>query len=606
MKHLLASLVLLCACAVARADPNTVLWNGIVEYDSNFITDNVQNAGGGSNSLSRNITNPAYLDPNIGNGGLPNPILIAVGRQLPAVDEFFRRKDSNNGRTYYQALVSPKGPVYRNGTYGTWGYLDGVWWSPEEGKLFAYVQGDNRYTTKLLTATDPLSWTSEGNVIKENVGAVHGRDWATVYYDALTSDANQRWKRISLDSNGYNGLGLSLKYSADGRTWTEGPRGSSTLTGAAAEAASFGYDPFRGVWWIAPRVTDAIDYKFTIDPNMPVGYYRTGDTGLYPKNGSTYFRLIGTWAAGQTPSTDPNWASVTSGGSTTVGQYNQRLLRYREAPDVETLITRAWTAYHNAWFCADTLDVNLNTGAPGAYVVESYTLSKVAHESLWILFPGLYHGDGSGAPYEHRINTGIGFSRDGFHYTRPADRTPFIPWDADASEANAKKNYALPPGTMLTTATHHIFLFGGANNVPQAEYGAMMLATLPRGRFASADGNASGQVFITNPIRWPSDANYFFINADAAGGSITVEVCDPNGSSLKFLADANCIPCRANNLMHLVRWEAGACAPNIQNRQGSSVILKFYLKSAKLYEFWISPSPAGESRGYVNWWPQPR
>ena len=582
-----------------------VLVNGIIKADGNFITYRVSTPGSAT-ALSRNATTPDYITS-------PPPLIYCdTGHQLVGVDTFLVRSDSNVGNTFYRPVVSPKGHVYRNGTYGTWSYLDAVLWNPSEGKLLWWVQGSNRLATDLLTCTDPLTWTREANVLLNHDSAVHGRDWAAVVLNPDTSDASKKFIRVGADGNTYDGQGLGLWYSGDGRTWTEGTRGHVSLTGTDAEAASFGYDPYRNVWWIAPRTTLMVDYKGNWDPNSPNGY-RAGDTCANPGDGN-YYRFMG--ASGSSngfprATGDANWARLKIPlGDTSNGNPYLRVLRYREAPDVETLITRAWGAYYNnVWLCPDTLDVNLNTGAPTGFVPELYTMAKVPHGNCWVGLMAIYHGDGSGPPYEHRTNTQTAFSRDGFQWTRPADRTPFIPWDADASEANWKKNYALPVSTGYlldpVAGTLH-FPIAGANNSPQAEFGGCGWATLRQDGFASLDGNASECVFITRVIRWPADAIALWINADAAGGTVYVEVCDPNGSSLKFLAEANSIPCRANNLRHLVRWRAGSFAPAIAERRGLPVILKFYLTNAKLYSFWFTKDNLTDNLGEVNLWPRAR
>ena len=89
---------------------------------------------------------------------------------------------------------------------------------------------------------------------------------------------------------------------------------------------------------------------------------------------------------------------------------------------------------------------------------------------------------------------------------------------------------------------------------------------------------------------------HLFVNANAEGGQLTVEVLDGSGVTLRGFAADRCIPIRADGTRQMVRWQSSR---DLSRLIGKPVRIRFYLVRAQLYSFWVSPSVSGESLGYV-------
>jgi hypothetical protein len=103
--------------------------------------------------------------------------------------------------------------------------------------------------------------------------------------------------------------------------------------------------------------------------------------------------------------------------------------------------------------------------------------------------------------------------------------------------------------------------------------------------------NASG-VLTTRPIRF--SGAHLFVNADANGGDLRVEVLDANGRVIApFTRDA-CVPVTTDGTRTAVTWAKGSIA----DVAGQEVRLRFSMTRGRLFAFWVSPDPTGRSRGY--------
>jgi hypothetical protein len=112
-----------------------------------------------------------------------------------------------------------------------------------------------------------------------------------------------------------------------------------------------------------------------------------------------------------------------------------------------------------------------------------------------------------------------------------------------------------------------------------------------RGRVESS--NAIGTL-TTRPIKF--SGKHLFVNVDSAAGEMRVEVLDADNQVVKGLSADNCIPVRADNTLAEVRWRGVGDLSGVARR---SVKLRFVLRNARLFAFWVSPDERGGSNGYV-------
>jgi hypothetical protein len=129
------------------------------------------------------------------------------------------------------------------------------------------------------------------------------------------------------------------------------------------------------------------------------------------------------------------------------------------------------------------------------------------------------------------------------------------------------------------------------------------LATLRRDGFASMDWlpdqarvirrPATAGTLITRPIKF--SGKHLFVNADAKGGDLRVEVLDASGRVLAPLTRDACVPVNADGTRLPVAWARGS----IGDVAGQEVRLRFSMSRGRVYAFWVSADRSGRSGGYA-------
>jgi len=109
--------------------------------------------------------------------------------------------------------------------------------------------------------------------------------------------------------------------------------------------------------------------------------------------------------------------------------------------------------------------------------------------------------------------------------------------------------------------------------------GAIGLDTVSVDGFVSIDAKDKGTM-KTKPFVFIGDT--LEVNANAAGGSIRVEVLDPEGKVIEGFAKKDCTAITSDSVRHVLKWKGKGDCHLIQARP---IKLRFYLKKAKLYSF---------------------
>lgn len=189
----------------------------------------------------------------------------------------------------------------------------------------------------------------------------------------------------------------------------------------------------------------------------------------------------------------------------------------------------------------------------------------------------------------------LGYSRDGFHWTRPV-RTAFIPVSETFGEWNWTNVQPAGGGCVIAGDKLHFYVMGwaGVRGSPKVGVGSIGLATLRRDGFASMDAGDAEGTLTTRTVRF--NGKHLFVNAGARGGELTVDVLDSKGRVVKKFSRGNCLPVTADKTLQPVRWKGG---DDLSRLAGKSVKFRFHLKNARLYAFWVSPDRGGASHGYV-------
>ena len=255
-----------------------------------------------------------------------------------------------------------------------------------------------------------------------------------------------------------------------------------------------------------------------------------------------------------------------------------RARRYWEVKDMEH--GPYWRSpgqpdYAPFWIGADLLDPE----RPDYRIApELYNLDAAGYESLMLGMFTIWRGQPP--PREKPNEVCLGFSRDGFHWTRP-ERRAFCP----VSETPGAWNY-----TNVQSAAGGCLVMGDRLYFYVSARGkgrVAGLATLRRDGFASMDADSAGGTLTTRVLTF--QGKYPFVNLDAPQGQLRVEILDASSKPIAPFTRDNCVPVRGDHTLALVRWTG---ANDLSALAGKSVRFRFHLTSGKLYAFWVSPEPS--------------
>jgi hypothetical protein len=110
------------------------------------------------------------------------------------------------------------------------------------------------------------------------------------------------------------------------------------------------------------------------------------------------------------------------------------------------------------------------------------------------------------------------------------------------------------------------------------------LAKLRLDGFVSIDAGPKEGTLVTKPFSFSGDK--LWLNLNTAQGSILTEVLDEHLRPVPGFTKEDAVPVRADSLQQRVAWKSGN---SLKSLSGRPMRLKFYLRNAALYSFWISP-----------------
>jgi hypothetical protein len=476
----------------------------------------------------------------------PAVIPIDVGRQL-FVDDFLVEECSLS-RTYHRAAYHPAGPVLRP---------EAAWERRDE----AADRTQTRPNPTAMVFSDGVVYDARDRLFK--MWYMGGYSQNTCF---AVSDDGLAWRRPELDV--VRGTNIVMERLRDSNTvWLDHVERDPQ--------ARFKMAAFNG------------SHKSLLLFTSPDGIHwiRVGESGPCGDRSTMFYNPFrGVWA-------------FSLRGEQLAG-FN-RYRRYWETKDF-----RRGAAWRDGgpvpWMAADALDLP----RPDYGVApELYNLDAVGYESLILGLFTIFRGE---RPEREKPNdVGLGFSRDGFHWSRP-NREPFIPVSERAGDWNWS-NVQSAGGCCLVVGDRLYFYVSGRSGRPGTSDPGVCstgLALLRRDGFASLHdepdqrpvryGGGVRQV-TTRPVRF--SGRHLFVNADVTHGALQVEVLDRAGRVLPpfSLTNANAVA-GVDGTRLPIRW---ATRPTLDELIGEPVRFRFSLKNGRLYSFWVSPSPSGVSRGYV-------
>lgn len=431
-------------------------------------------------------------------------------------------------------------------------FNDGLWYDPQDKLYKLYYHAGWFHGTALAVSKDGIRWERPDLGIEGHTNLVipprpgYERDGSLVWLDQHSEQAAERWKMFLFfrHPGGENG---ELYTSADGIHWNFREK-----TGECGDNSSFFHDPFRRQWVFSVRC----------------GFPQTGRARAW------------------LPRKDfiaPPWKQKLSD------------LLTPDYPDADMI----------PWARIDGLDP---FEEETQFAPQLYDLNAAPYESLMLGVFAIFHGPENnhcellGCP--KRIDLHPAFSRDGRHWSRPADRTPLLRCTRRKGDWN--RGYLHAAGGLCLTFRDKLRFyyagFSGESNLGPGEKGTSSRAALPmyagaatgfaelrRDGFASLHTETEGMM-ITKSLK----KNGCLLWINAAADSLRIELLDENSRVIPGYSIAECIPFRDDSACAQIRWKSHDILP-----ENEVLKLRFTMEKGDLYSFWFTDDAGGKSGGYL-------
>lgn len=239
------------------------------------------------------------------------------------------------------------------------------------------------------------------------------------------------------------------------------------------------------------------------------------------------------------------------------------------------------------WISADNLDpkrIDFPNQMP-----EIYNLDVNAYESVLLGLFAIWQGQPAVEPKYNSIMAG--YSRDGFNFHRP-DRNFLWTYSNQTNTWNYR-NTQSAGGACLVVGDDLYFYASAYGGAPGSRNGprSVGLFKLRRDGFASMGRNGT---LTTRPFRL--DKPYVFLNFDGGtSGTVATEVLDEAGNLWDWRLRKNYSTAYGNGTTAIALWRDRM---NLAGLVGQTIRLRFHVKDAELYSFWLSDSFTGPSHGY--------
>jgi hypothetical protein len=293
--------------------------------------------------------------------------------------------------------------------------------------------------------------------------------------------------------------------------------------------------------------------RWTPSPRNPVLPEVISDTGqcvLWDEDLGRYVAFVRLWVGGQ------------------------RCVGRTESPDFE------------AWSPPEV--VYLPTPADREQGRQFYSLSATRYEGLYVGLVWVFPAVSASADWAADTPTTwpeLVSSRDGFAWQRAFPGTPFLPngdpGSFDRRQIRLASSFVVAEDTVL-------LLYAGSPHPHVKEHNFDIgLAALRRDGFVALRADEGEGVLVTRPLRL--GAGVLRLNAQTdPGGYVKAEVCDLAGTPLAGLDAARCDGFGGDATDAVLSW-AGASLPGTAPPEG--LRLRFLLRQARLYSFWLQGRP---------------
>lgn len=488
----------------------------------------------------------------------PAVIPVNVGRQL-FVDDFLI-SETDLIPVYHTPDFYAGNPVleptesWENTTEGApyaAPFSDGIWYDEKDGKYKMWYlagagsihkQDKQTFYTGYAESADGHHWVKPSLELVKGTCLVDtaNRDAATIWLDRKEKDPSKRFKMFNVERRPTDRRWqFILKYSPDGIHWSEGVAQSGDLY----DRSSVFYNPFRDVWCLSMR-------------------YGT--------------------------------------------KVSSRSRSYLEAKDPETAVSMAHRVRKGVpdknvvfWFTPDDKEPhhpNFPEVDPGIY-----NFDCIPYESIMLGQYAVWQGPENNVcgdlGIQKRNEICLGYSRDGFHFSRPS-HVPFMANDTTDGAWNWGNMQSVGGVPLIVGDSLYFYCSGRRlNNIMWDSYTSTGLAKLRRDGFVSIKAGKDEGSLTTEPLSF--DGKYLFVNADVNGkkSQLAVEILDASGNPIEGYTKKECNSLRnIDSTKSMITWKNHEDLSGFADRP---IKIRFYLKDGDLYSFWISPWQTGESRGYT-------
>ena len=477
----------------------------------------------------------------------PDTIPIDAGRQL-FVDDFLIEhttlKRSYHLPEYYleNPVLSPDKPwEQEDAARAAAPFSDGVFYDPKDKLFKMWYMGGYIASTCLATSQDGIHWDKPCFDVRpgtnevlshRDVAAASGgryRDSSTVWLDQDDPDPQRRYKMFVTTPIPQR-WSLALRCSADGIHWSEPVAVSATKIG---DRTTVHYNPFRKKWIFGLRISQS-------DVGRARAYFEDSDA-----------------VAG-----------------------------------VEHIANDAVP-----WLSADCLDPHHPDPKYSDIEPQLYNHDAVAYESLMLglfsIWQGPPNSECAKLKIQKRNEVLVGYSRDGFHWSRP-DRRRFLTVNPTNGAWNWGNVQSVGGCCLIVRDKLYFYVSGRALGDRFWDGNCHTgLATMRRDGFASMDADKEG-VLTTRRMKFKG--KYLFVNVDATEGKLWAEVLDFDGKAIQPFTRDNCNPIVGDTTLQRVTWKD---VDSLSELAGQPVRFRFYFENGSLYSFWVSPDNSGASYGYV-------
>jgi len=471
---------------------------------------------------------------------------VSTGRQL-FVDDYLIAQTNGVVRHWNAPVKEPSPLIQPMDDAGCTVATDGgLWWDPTIRKFRLWYETDWCGHLRYAESDDGLAWQFPDLGIVKGTNRVFAEksekmDSWSVFPDYTAENPYAAWW-LYVSAPGGN-TEDTVSFSTDGRRFER--RG---VTGLSGDRSSLYYDPFRGTW---------------------------------------VYSLRSYWGGGRSRRV------VTSADILPTEPYTCDDAK----PDGVRRLAEKWDSLPS---------------------VMLYNFTAVAYESLMLGVMetfrspkknALGHMDNDacedvGLPKHTHLR--FAFSRDGRNFAKGGERCAIYPEEWGSGKWDT--GYLAIAGGICVIRDERLWFYysgfrGDGTRTREKGFrwgrngmyrnGSIGVASLRRDGFAGMVADGEGTL-TTKPLKFTG--SHLFVNAECRFGAVSAEILDADGKVLPGFGRTDCteLAC-ADATRHELKFKGGDLAA-LGSR---NVSIRFHLRMATLYAFWLSPSSKGESHGYV-------